>query len=126
MWRESVSEPTFFGVSRGGWFKGRDPSVSAETLAANWVATAHILYIGKADAGQSGRRGLRKRLGEYLRFGAGAAIGHWGGRLIWHLADAAELKVYWKPVREPRLEETRLITAFVDRYHTLPFANLRN
>lgn len=126
VWRDSASAPTFVPVSTGGWFKARNPSVSAQFLISEWVAGAQVLYIGKGDAGASGRRGLRKRLTEYLRFGAGEPVGHWGGRLIWHLADVDQLRVFWKVCSEPRAEERNLLAAFVARYGRLPFANLRN
>lgn len=126
VWRESARAPTFVAVSTGGWFKARNPSVSSEFLTTKWVDGAQVLYIGKGDASALGRRGLRKRLTEYLRFGAGDPVGHWGGRLIWHLEDADQLRLFWKVCSEPRAEERRLLGAFVSRYGRLPFANLRN
>lgn len=126
VFRSELLPPRFLRISTGGWFKKRDPSVSIERLQREWVPSAYVLYIGKADAGSSGRRGLRVRLGEYLRFGAGYPIGHWGGRLLWHLDDASELLVRWKLSADPRLDEARLLTAFVAAHGQLPFANLSN
>lgn len=111
-------EPAFLDANPGGCFKGRDPSVSNEALRANWVDGAEVVYIGKAD-------NLRRRLHELARFGEGAPIGHWGGRLIWQLADSAELLVAWKetPDRVPREVETEMITAFRAAFGKPPFAN---
>ncbi len=66
-----------------GWWRARlgDPSVSIEKLQAKWIDEALVLYVGKADAGKTGMRGIRVRLDEYLRFGQGEPIGHWGGSL---------------------------------------------
>lgn len=72
----SCSEPpTFAEHSCGGWFKGKDPTVSLAALGANWVDDAEVVYIGKADR-------LKRRLTQFADFGAGKPIGHWGGRLI--------------------------------------------
>lgn len=111
-------EPSFLAANPGGRFKGRDPSISKDALWANWVAGAEVVYIGKAD-------NLRRRLREYTRFGEGAPIGHWGGRLIWQLEDSAELLVAWRetPGLVPREVETEMIAAFREAFGKPPFAN---
>jgi hypothetical protein len=73
VYRPALGDPLFLDTSPAGRFKGRDPTVASEALAGNWVADAHVVYIGKADA-------LRPRLRQYARFGAGEPVGHWGGR----------------------------------------------
>ena len=125
VYRDRLDEPQFLHKSTGGWFKGRDPSVSIEKLKENWVGESHVLYVGKADAGSRGTRGIRTRFGEYLRFGQGQPIGHWGGRYLWHLAGADQLLVCWKPCSDPSEEETRLLDLFRTEYGALPFANLK-
>jgi len=117
--------PKFLPSSPAGRFKGRDPSVSIDLLESSWVPGAEVIYIGKATAGLRGNRGLRARLNEYLRFGAGAPIGHWGGRFIWQLEDAGELLVAWKLSSAPTELESEMIRHFADHFGVLPFANLR-
>lgn len=111
----SGGEPRFLTANPGGRFKGKDPSVSADALVANWVTGAEVLYIGKADD-------LRRRLREYARFGEGTPIGHWGGRLIWQLEDSAALLVAWKgtPGRVSREVEAEMIAAFRGAYGSRP------
>jgi len=53
----------------------------------NWIVNAAVLYIGKADRTSGSNRGLRARLTEYARSGAGEPVGHAGGKAIWHLID---------------------------------------
>lgn len=125
VYRETLDQIEFLDKSLGGWFKGRNPSVPIETVQAAWVEDAHVLYVGKADAGRSGRRGIRARFDEYLRFGMGEPIGHWGGRYLWQLAGTDELMICYKTCSEPRNEETRLLGLFRTEHGTLPFANLR-
>lgn len=110
--------PAFVERSRGGWFKGKDPSVSADVLTVNWVEDAEVVYIGKADQ-------LRRRLRQFADFGAGKPVGHWGGRLIWQLPDVEKLLVAWKetPGRVPMQVEAELIGAFREAYRKTPFAN---
>lgn len=124
--RLTNTAPTFRTVSPAGWFKGRDPSTATEVLESKWVPDIEVLYIGKATGGKDGRRGLRKRLEEYRRHGAGEAIGHWGGRYIWQFADADRLLVAWleTPQRDAGDVEAELIAAFRDRTGALPYANL--
>lgn len=116
--RALAGEPAFLALNPGGQFRGRDPSVTAEALRANWVDGAEVVYIGKADE-------LRRRLHQFADFGAGKPVGHWGGRLIWQLADSETLLVAWKetPARVPVQVEAELISAFREYYGKPPFAN---
>lgn len=108
----------FAEKSCGGWFKGRDPSVSEDVLRANWVDGAYVVYIGKANE-------LRRRLLQFADFGAGKPVGHWGGRLIWHLPDRKALLVAWleTPELDPLTVEADLIALFRRTYGKPPFAN---
>jgi hypothetical protein len=113
-------------MSCGGHFKGKDPTVPIASLQAAWVPTAHVLNVGKAALGASRRRGLKKRLGEYRRYGEGESIGHAGGRYIWQLKDSSNLLVAWlqTPGRDPKLVEDQFIADFAQQYGKRPFANL--
>lgn len=120
-------EPVFLTANPAGRFKGKDPSVPRARLDAEWVAQADVVYIGKASGGASGRRGLRKRLDEFRRFGSGEPVGHWGGRLIWQLEESASLLVCWKETGlEPASVERAMISGFTAEFGSRPFANLRN
>lgn len=110
--------PEFLETGSGGHFKGKDPNVPVAELAANWVDGTPVVYIGKATS-------LRKRISQYIRFGQGKPVGHWGGRYIWQLADASQLLFCWKEVDgDPEAVETEMINAFRDCYGCRPFANL--
>lgn len=119
--RLSEASPQFLEKGSAGYFKGKDPNVSMEELAANYINGNKTLYIGKATS-------LRKRLGQLLHFGAGSAVGHWGGRYLWQLADAEDLLVAWKVItsESPREAESRMLIDFKNSYGKLPFANLSN
>lgn len=66
-------KPLFCEVGTGGFFKGKNPNVSIQELNSNWIDGEHIVYIGKATE-------LCRRLRQYMSFGQGKNIGHWGGR----------------------------------------------
>jgi len=78
----------------GGFFKGKNPNISLVELKNNWVEKSKIIYIGKAG-GLNGKATLQSRLKQYLRFGQGFNVGHYGGRLIWQLKNHYELKFCW-------------------------------
>jgi hypothetical protein len=119
--------PKFRIFGTGGHFKDKNPNVSLQELQNNWVDDTTIIYIGKAGS-LSGSATLQSRLKQYLSFGQGKAVGHWGGRLIWQLQLAEDLVVCWKttPQQEPSVVESYLIDKFKDHYKKRPFANLRD
>lgn len=109
----------------GGYFKGKNPNICTVELKSHWVEKPKVIYIGKAG-NPIGKATLFSRLNQYLKFGQGKNIGHWGGRLIWQLKDASQLVVCWKeyPNDDPRTIEKKLIESFVTEYGRRPFANL--
>ena len=123
--RESVAAPEFREMNPAGWFKGKDPTVAPQVLAGVWVHGSAVMYIGKANAGAKGRRGLRKRLDEFRQHGVGKPVGHWGGRYVWQLADSDRLLVAWlrTPDDQAEAREATLISQFVDDFGALPFGN---
>ena len=126
--RESNTIPKFLAEGTGGFFKGKNPNVSIDELKANWVEDTSIVYIGKAGSIGS-TANLRTRLGQYLRFGEGANVGHWGGRYIWQLEDSRDLIVCWKPLisGDPRTIEQQMISEFKALHSgRRPFANLND
>ncbi|WP_017793317.1 hypothetical protein [Leucobacter salsicius] len=123
--RTVTSEPEFTQIGSGGHFKGKDPNVEIADLQRNWVPGAQVVYIGKA--GDPGRAAtLRSRLWQYLRFGEGANVGHWGGRYIWQLADRDSLIIAWNEMPDgvPSELESELIGRFRGHFGERPFANL--
>ncbi len=119
------SKKQFMAKGVGGFFKGKDPNLSVNELKVNWVDDCHVLYIGQAG-GNGSAATLKKRLKQYLDFGKGKPVGHYGGRLIWQLSHHPELIVAWKATKgyDPRTEEKKLIQEFMSYYGRLPFANL--
>jgi hypothetical protein len=123
--RDSEEPPRFRNRSIGGHFK-RDPTVGVDVLDEAWVGTSTVVYIGKAGGPES-RSTLRRRLRQYLRFGSGEPIGHWGGRYVWQLQDAEHLVVAWRVTDglNPEAVEKQMLRDFKAAHGRLPFANLR-
>lgn len=109
----------FLEVSAGGHFKHKDPTVSMATLSGKWVESCDCVYIGKGG-------NLRRRIKQFVDYGDGKPVGHWGGRYVWQLADSERLLVAWKETEgiEPRLAEIELMEEFRAAFGALPFANL--
>ena len=119
------AEMDFVEKGTGGFFKGKDPNIPIKELKFNCVPSSYAIYIGKAG-GSASAATLHKRIKQYLSFGAGKAVGHYGGRLIWQIKDQSEIAFAWKPITEsePRLIEQKMIREFESEFGCLPFANL--
>lgn len=119
--------PTFINPGVGGYFKGKDPNLPIDQLKDNWVTGSQVVYIGKAGS-LTGQSTLKKRIKQYLRFGQGKNVGHWGGRLIWQLTNHPDLTFCWQTTngQNPRDVERTLINDFVQQFGSRPFANLTN
>ena len=120
--RDGISFPKFRTPGTGGYFKGKDPNVSISRLRQEWVAGAFVVYVG-----QSGN--LQRRIGQLIQFGRGADIGHWGGRLVWQLAQAEELQLCWKEVVDNKPGDVKkdILKQFKLKYRgRRPFANLKD
>lgn len=115
--RPTANDPEFLETNAGGHFKQQDPTVSQAYLHANWVTGASVVYIGRGG-------NLRNRLNLLARFSRGEPVGHWGGRLLWQLADHAQLLVAWREAPDHQGHEMDVIDEFVRAYGALPFANL--
>ena len=125
--RDPRQEVGFLSENPGGHFKGKNPTVPVVTLKEEWVANAEVVYLGKAGSA-TGAGTLQKRLRQYMTFGQGKPVGHWGGRYIWQLADSKSLQVCWKTTpgeAAPQVEQ-QLIQEFTRLYGRRPFANLRD
>lgn len=125
--RLNQNPPVYLETNPAGRFKDKDPTVTKEVLLDSWVNETQVIYIGKAGSSNQ-KATLRSRLLQYMDFGFGKPVGHWGGRYIWQLEDAHELQVCWKPTIDESSEivETRLICIFKERYGKRPFANLKD
>ena len=127
--------PEFLEVGTGGLFKGKNPNVAVSELKSNWVDGTCVVYIGKAGGveanGKKSNSKLQKRISDYLDFGSGEPVGHWGGRLIWQIKDSKDLLFCWKAIPEqegnPVEIEKEFIADFKRQYGgKRPFANLRD
>jgi hypothetical protein len=113
-------EVRFLDSNPGGRFKGRDPTVTRSFLEARWVPDTDLLYVGSS-------KGMQKRITDFLLFGVeGRPVAHWGGRLIWQIANSRDLLVAWRQCNDHGIAEKKLLRDFEARYGRLPPANLRH
>lgn len=114
--------------SQGGHFKGNDPTMDVSLLEDRLLPDTNLLYLGAAEAGSAGNRGLRARVGELLSFGKGRAVGHWGGRALWQLESPEDLLLAWMPCPPHGATKAKsdLLSEFRKLHGQLPFANLRS
>ena len=119
-------KPVFIDIGTGGHFKGRNPNVVTEVLRDNWIETTKVIYMGKAG-GPGSIATLKSRLKQYIKFGQGSNVGHWGGRYIWQIENSNDLIICWKTLPkniDPRKIETDYLQQFKSIYGKRPFANL--
>lgn len=115
-YRSSAADPEFLPRNKAGL---RDRTVAVDVLADNWVDGVQVVYIGRTG-------GLRRRIHQFRRFGAGIADNHVGGCYVFQLADHADLLVAWRTTTAPESPEDakkELIGQFKARYGQRPFAN---
>lgn len=117
--------PEFLTKGSGGFFKGRDPNVPLEELKGNWINDTKVIYIGKAGGGKSSAT-LNSRIKQFLKFGSGKNVSHYGGRIVWQIEDINNLVICWKelPVEDPNDVKKHLIRGFKKIHRKKPFANL--
>ena len=62
-----------------------------------------------------------------MDYGLGKAVGHEGGRLIWHLKNHQQLLVRWcaTPAENPLTVKNKLLGDFRKKMGAQPFANHR-
>tara|TARA_B100000963_G_C22635909_1_gene677583 strand:+ start:4060 stop:4980 length:921 start_codon:yes stop_codon:yes gene_type:complete len=112
---------SFIFPGTGGFFKDKDPNVEISVLQRKMHPDSNVMYIGKASD-------LKRRIKQYLAFGQGKNVGHYGGRYIWQLKQSSKLILAYKKVSEnplPEEYERALINMHKVRFNKLPFANLR-
>ena len=119
--RESVELPAFIEERH---HKPRPIVRTAQEAAARWVDGEQVLYFGKAPL-RKRPKGLANRLAEYHAHGFGSGAQHYGGKLIWQLANTDELIVGWKGLGagESAAIESGLIKGFALLHGVQPYAN---
>ena len=75
---------------------------------------APALSCGRAFRMARAAQRIRLRLRQFADFGAGKAVGHWGGWNLWQLEGSADLLVAWRetPEGSPREAEIELLSRF--------------
>lgn len=105
-------------------------NATIDSLIFNWVNFSdkkdNIVYIGRANA-RSAKTNLRNRIRQFILFGQGKSITHYGGRYIWQIEDLENIAIYYKDDEKPAKAEIDLLTDFKRKHKgRLPFANLRS
>lgn len=79
------------------------------------------LYIGKAR----GKKGLRQRLQQYMKYGWNEAGNHKGGRAIWQIQNAGMLLLTYEPCSDCVMREHQLLRDYRTTNGCYPLANWR-
>jgi hypothetical protein len=58
-------------------------------LRDRWIDGSPVVYLGETGD-------LHKRLKQRLAFGAGRAVGAWGGRALWQIPFSEDLVFAWR------------------------------
>ena len=106
----------FVSESPAGWSRARTPRSTRACCGHAGCSEVPVLYIGKATAGASGRRHLRKRVTELVEFGAGRPVGHRGGRCLWQVQGSSRFVVAWRVEAAPTRAENELLDQFLARH----------
>lgn len=111
----------------------RPPVMGTPEVSKRWpIESPEILYIGKAPLrgkeGDPRRNGLANRILEFQKCGLFGRTNHFGGRLVWRIADRDSLLVCWKCLPEDTAEdvESLMVEGFKEasRQKLAPFANI--
>lgn len=113
-----TASPRFLEASAAGWFKGKNPTVSAVELADRWVDGAPLLYVGST-------KNLADRLGKLRRYAAGGEDGHYGGRYLWQVEGHDRFLIAWREQEDGPEAKRALVAEFEAEFGRRPFANLR-
>lgn len=127
--REASSTPEFIEDDHPN---PRPPVMATERVAKRWPEeNPAVLYIGKAPlrAAKRGKRnGLANRILEFQKCGFSGGANHFGGRLVWRIADRDSLLICWKCLPEGTAAdvESLMIEGFKksNRKNFPPFANI--
>lgn len=125
--RESMATPRF----KDEFHHRPRPKVWTDGEAAQrWVEGVQTLYFGKGPLRSpkpNGKRdGLANRIEELRAHGLERGSNHYGGKLLWQLADSEDLLLGWKPVKEGTSGqvESGLILGFKRLIGQQPYANV--
>ncbi len=110
---------------QGTWKGFKRLHVSTDVLKAKWVKNALIIYVGANEEDKKGN--LKDRIEQLIDFGSGNGTTHRGGRYMWQIKNAKDLKICWKTVADDKQEDEKkkMLAEFKRTHGKLPFANLK-
>lgn len=104
------------------WFRGKSLLYPKELLVQKYSALQQnrLLYIGKAQR----KKGLQKRILEYVKYGFGETNNHRGGRAIWQIKNAEKLMLGYRVTPTPESMETKLLLQYKSKFGEYPPSKL--
>lgn len=99
------------------------PFYSVDKLMKKYSACKEreVLYIGKAK----GKKGLRQRIRQYIKYGWNEGKNHKGGRAIWQIENAGMLLLTYEVCSDCEAREHQLLRAYQAANGCYPLANWR-